>query len=94
MRAFGLANGPVDAFSLPRRTVLASVVDQPRSVSLVITQPGTTDVFAYLLRALPAAGFTITDQAAPRSTLTFTGRGWRGSFTGDAGACAVLLRPG
>lgn len=94
LASLGLVNGPLDSFSLPRTTVLSSVVDQPNSVSLVIAQPAASEVYAYLQHALPAAGYTVTAQAPEAETMTFTGRGWRGSFTGDPSVCAVLLRPG
>lgn len=93
LRSLGLTNGPLDALSVPRTTVLTAIVDQPTSVSLVISQPSSTEVYAYLEQSLPAAGFTITAQSPASRTLTFAGRGWRGSFTGDARASAVLLRP-
>ena len=93
LAAFGFSNGPVLAFSLPRTTVLQTAVDQPNNVSAVLGQPPTPEVYAYLERSLPAAGFTITGRDAGASTLTFSGRGWTGSFTGDAQASAVLLRP-
>ncbi len=93
LASFGYRNGPVQTFSLPRTTVLRTAVDQPNNVSAVVGQPPAPEVYAYLLRTLPAAGFTITGSDADASTLTFTGRGWTGSFTGDAQASAVLLRP-
>lgn len=90
---FGFANGPTDSFSLPVQSLLTAVVDQPDNVSAVFSRPTTTEVYGYLVRTLPGAGFTLTDQDANTTTLTFVGRGWRGSFTGDARACAILLRP-
>jgi hypothetical protein len=51
-------------------------------------------VSAYLRRALPAAGFTTLNADASGSAVTFAGHGWRGSFTGNARASAILLRPG
>lgn len=93
MSSFGFANGPVGTFSLPRTTILRAAVDQPNNVTAILGQPSTTEVYAYLQRTLPAAGFTITDSDAGTSTLTFAGRGWTGSFTGDVSTCAVLLRP-
>lgn len=91
--AFGYLNGPVSAFSLPRTTVLQAAVDQPNNVSVVISRPSATDVYAYLVRTLPTAGFTITDRDDTSATLTFSGLGWTGSFTGNTRTCAVLLRP-
>lgn len=90
---FGFANGPTDSFSLPVSSLLTAVVDQPDNVSAVISRPAAIEVYDYLERSLPAAGFSITDQDAGTATMTFTGRGWRGSFTGDDQACAILLRP-
>ena len=96
LRAFGYTSGPLDAFSLPRGTVLVTSVDQPDNVTAVLSAPSAVELAAYLRRALPAAGFTVTAGAeGPGTTLTFTGRGWTGSVTG-AGAgvtTAVLLRP-
>lgn len=94
LASFGFSNGPLQAFSLPRTTVLQTAVDQPNNVSAVLGQPPAPEVYAYLERNLPAAGFTITGSNAGANTLTFSGRGWTGSFTGDARASAVLLRPG
>ena len=93
LSSFGFANGPVGTFSLPRTTILRTAVDQPNNVTAILGQPSTSEVYAYLQRTLPGAGFTITASDAGASTLTFAGRGWTGSFTGDAGTCAVLLRP-
>jgi hypothetical protein len=93
LAAFGFTNGPIETFSLPRTTVLKAAVDQPNNVSAVLGQPRTGEVYGYLLGALPAAGFAITNSDAATATLTFTGQGWTGSFTGDAETCAVLLRP-
>lgn len=94
LRAFGYTSGPLDAFSLPRSAVLVTSVDQPDNVTAVLSAPSAADVAAYLRRALPAAGFTVTAGAeGPDPTLTFTGRGWAGSVTGADGATAVLLRP-
>jgi hypothetical protein len=94
LAAFGYRNGPVEAFSLPTAAVLQAAVDQPNNVSAVLSRPAPAEIYAYLLRTLPTAGFTISgaDQAAV--TMTFTGQGWQGSFTGEAGTSAVLLRPG
>jgi hypothetical protein len=48
---------------------------------------------SYLRRALPATGFMITADNPATNTMTFTGYGWSGSYTGDQRASAVLLRP-
>jgi len=83
----------VREFSLPRATVVTVVVDQPNNVSAVMSRPSAAELYAYLLRALPAGGFVVTDQDRATATLTFVGHGWAGSFTADAGSSAVLLRP-
>ncbi len=93
LSSLGYRNGPTAEFSLPRTTVLTAMVDQADNVSAVLGRPSLGEVYAYLERSLPAAGFTITGQDAAAGTLTFRGRGWTGSFTGDDQACAVLLRP-
>ena len=90
---FGYRFGPRDSFSLPRSARLAAAVDQADGVTVVLSAPPAAEVAAYLRRALPATGWTVTAEAAP-STLTFTGHGWRGSFTGNGDVSAVLLRPG
>jgi hypothetical protein len=95
LRAFGYHFGPVDAVSLPRSTMLVASVDQADNVTAVLSAPSAVELAAYLRRALPAAGFTVTagaDGSGP--TLTFAGRGWTGSVTGADGTSAVLLRPG
>lgn len=48
---------------------------------------------AYLRRTLPATGFRVSADDAAADTLIFTGYGWSGSVTGNAGTTAVLLRP-
>lgn len=90
---FGYRNGPTGTFSLPRGSTLMAAVDQPDNVSAVLSTPAPVEVYGYLIRALPATGFTIEDRDAAAVTLTFAGHGWRGSLTGDAGTSAVLLRP-
>ena len=60
----------------------------------MLSAPPPAEVTGYLRRALPAAGFTILSADASGSAVTFAGHGWRGSFTSDARASAVLLRPG
>lgn len=96
LAALGYRNGPVAAVSLPRTAVLTARVDQDNNVAATLSAPAAADVAAYLRRALPLAGFTITDdnQNAAQPALTFRGLGWHGSFTGDDRASAVLLRPG
>lgn len=93
LSVFGYTNGPIKEFSLPRTTVPTVIVDQPNNVSMVISTPPAADLYAYLDRALPAAGFLITAHDPATTTLTFSGHGWTGSFTGAAQASAVLLRP-
>lgn len=94
LRAFGYSFGPLDTFSLPRSTALVTSVDQADNVTAVLSAPSPADLAAYLRRALPAAGYTVTAGAEGSGvTLTFAGRGWVGSVTGDDGTAAVLLRP-
>ena len=93
LTSFGFTNGPVREFSLPRTGTLKAVVDQPDNVTMVLTSPTAPEAFAYLQRALPATGFTVTAENAATTTLTFTGHGWQGSFTGNPRTAAVLLRP-
>lgn len=89
----GYLNGPVQQFSLPGTVVITARVDQPNNVTAVVSSPSPSEIRSYLLRALPAAGFEITADRPEASTMTFAGRGWNGSFTGDDRASAVLLRP-
>ena len=93
MRSFGYTFGPVEQLSLPRTAVISATVDQANNVTAVLSAPRAGEVAAYLRRALPAAGFSITDDDPVALTLTFTGHGWRGSFTGNESASALLLRP-
>ena len=93
LTSFGFINGPVREFSLPRTSTLKAVVDQTNNVTMVLTSPTAPEAYAYLQRALPATGFTITAENAATTTMTFTGHGWQGSFTGNSRAAAVLLRP-
>lgn len=90
---FGYSNGPTATFSLPRSTTLMAAVDQPDNVSAVLSAPAPLEVYSYLVQALPVTGFTIEDRDQTTATLTFSGHGWRGSLTGNAGTSAVLLRP-
>ncbi|SDT22162.1 hypothetical protein SAMN04488543_3344 [Friedmanniella luteola] len=94
LRAFGYTHGPLDAFSLPRSALLVASVDQADNVTAVLSAPSGAELAAYLRRALPAAGFTVTAGAdGSDPTLTFAGRGWTGSVTAADGTAAVLLRP-
>jgi hypothetical protein len=93
LAALGYLNGPIHEFSLPRTAVITAKVDQPNNVVAVVSSPSPVELRSYLLRALPAAGFEITADGSATNTMTFTGHGWSGSFTGDDRASAVLLRP-
>jgi hypothetical protein len=93
LATLGYLHGPLEQFSLPRTAVITTKVDQPNNVTAVVSSPPAREVGAYLRRALPAAGFVITADRPAANTMTFAGHGWSGSFTSDAGASAVLLRP-
>jgi hypothetical protein len=93
LAALGYLNGPIEQFSLPRRAVITAKVDQPNNVAVVLSSPSPAEVASYLRQELPAAGFTITAEDAAAKTMTFTGNGWIGNFTGNSRASAVLLRP-
>lgn len=87
----GFQNGPTDRVSLPRDVLFATSADQPNAVTLVIDRPSGEAVADYLRRSLPAAGFTIGSDLG--TTLTFSGFGWAGSFTGSTDGSALVLRP-
>ncbi|HET9779748.1 MAG TPA: hypothetical protein VFP81_10735 [Propionibacteriaceae bacterium] len=93
LAALGYLNGPARQFSLPRAAVLSAKVDQPNNVTAVVSSPSPAEMSSYLRRALPATGFMITADSPATNTMTFTGHGWSGSYTGDERASAVLLRP-
>ncbi len=93
LAAYGYTNGPVEQFSVPRGSVITASVDQTNNVSAVLSAPPAADVFGYLQRTLPDTGFTVTQEDAAQNSMTFTGYGWSGSFTGDEHVSAVLLRP-
>jgi hypothetical protein len=93
LRAYGYTNGPVEQFSLPRGSVVTARVDQTNNVTVVLSAPPAGEVLAYLRRTLPGAGFTVTREDVAQKSMTFTGYGWAGSFTGDDRVAAVLLRP-
>jgi hypothetical protein len=93
LRSLGFSNGPATAFSVPRDVVVSTRVDQPTGVTVVFSQPSATEVAAYLVRTLPKTGFVVTSQATATASLTFTGYGWDGSFTGTGDSSAVILRP-
>nr|WP_294693268.1 hypothetical protein [uncultured Friedmanniella sp.] len=93
LRGLGYSFGPLDSFSLPADAVLVASVDQADNVTAVLSRPPAREVADYLRRALPLAGFAVTADDPAGATLTFTGHGWAGSFTGGAGSSAVVLRP-
>jgi hypothetical protein len=93
LQSLGYLNGPALQFSLPRTSVLTAAVDQTNNVTAVLTSPPPTEVAAYLRRTLPKAGFTVVADDPAALTMTFTGYGWAGSFTGTEKTSAVLLRP-
>ena len=93
LAALGYLNGPTDQFSLPRTTTVTAKVDQPNNVVAVMSSPSPAEVASYLRRALPAAGFTVNADDPAAKTMSFSGNGWNGSFTGDGRMSAVLLRP-
>ncbi len=93
LRSLGFTNGPVDQFSLPLSSAVSAMVDQENNVTVVLMQPRAVEVAEYLRRTLPDSGFTITDDDPAALAMTFRGFGWTGSFTGNANAAAVLLRP-
>ena len=93
LRQLGFLNGPAEAFSLPRTAVVSTRVDQASGVTVVLSSPAPAELTSYLQRSLPATGFTVTAANPATSSLTFTGYGWRGSFTGTGDTSAVILRP-
>ena len=93
LRQLGFENGPLDEFSLPRDLVIATRVDQPNVVTIVLAGPSPGTVEDYLRATRPDAGFTIDARAADGQALTFEGSGWTGGFTGTGTTSAVVLRP-
>jgi hypothetical protein len=89
----GFRNGPATAFSVPRVAVISTRVDQPSGVTVVFSSPAPGQLAGYLRRSLPASGWVVTADDPAASSLTFSGYGWQGSFTGTGGASAVILRP-
>jgi len=89
----GFRNGPVTAFTLPQTAVISTRVDQPNGVTVVLTSPSAPEIAGYLRRELPGTGFTVTADRESAASLTFTGYGWQGSFTGSGSSSAVILRP-
>lgn len=94
LRQLGFTNGPSSSFSVPVTTRLTTYVDQPNVVTLVFAYPAPHDVAAYLLGALPAAGFTVLRRTPDGATLAFSGHGWSGVDTSTGDVAAVTLRPG
>lgn len=93
LSALGLTNGPVDRVFVPVGVRVSSLVDQPDNVTVVMTAPPAAELAAFYRRTAVANGFTLTADDPARTTLRFTGLGWTGTFTGDAQASALLLRP-
>jgi hypothetical protein len=93
LAALGFENGPVDRVFVPVGAQLASRVDQTNNVTLVLTAPSAADLTTFYRRTATGNGFTITGDDPATTTLTFAGFGWTGTFTGDAQASALLLRP-
>ena len=89
----GFVHGPREAFTVPPSAVITVRVDQPNTVTLVLTEPTPPVLGRYLRRVLPPAGFQILADGGDAATLTFVGHGWTGSFTGAGSTSAVNLRP-
>lgn len=92
LRQLGFSNGP-EEFSLPTDLVLATRVDQPNVVTLVLARPSPETVEDYLRATLPGSGFTIDARADTGQAMTFVGHGWTGAFTGTGSTTAIVLRP-
>jgi hypothetical protein len=67
-------------------------VDEPRAITVVLSAPAPREVADHLRQALPAAGFTVTGDDRDGATMTFSGFGWSGDFTGAGSVSAVVLR--
>lgn len=93
LAALGFENGPVDRVFVPFGAQVSSRVDQPNNVTIVMIFPPATELAAFYRRTATGAGFALTGDDAATATLTFAGFGWTGTFTGDAQASALLLRP-
>lgn len=93
LAALGFENGPVDRVFVPFGAQVSARVDQPNNVTVVMTAPGATELSAFYRRTASGNGFALTADDAATTTLTFAGFGWTGTFTGDAQASALLLRP-
>jgi len=93
LAALGFENGPVDRVFVPVGAQVGSRVDQPNNVTVVLTSPSAADLTAFYRRTAVGNGFTVTGDDPATTTLTFSGFGWTGTFTGDRQASALLLRP-
>ena len=93
LSALGFTTGPVDRVFVPIGAQVSSRVDQPNNVTVVMTSPPAAELTAFYRRTTAANGFTLTADDPATTTLTFTGFGWTGTFTGDSQASALLLRP-
>lgn len=93
LAALGFENGPVDRVFIPLDAQVSSRVDQPNNVTLVLDAPPAAQLLAFYRRTAVGNGFTVTADDPATTTLTFTGFGWTGTFTGDGQASALLLRP-
>ena len=93
LAALGFENGPVDRVFVPFGAEVGSRVDQTNNVTLVLTSPSAADLTTFYRRTATGNGFTVTADDPARTTLTFSGFGWTGTFTGDQQASALLLRP-
>jgi hypothetical protein len=93
LSALGFENGPVDRVFVPFGAQVGSRVDQTNNVTVVMTGPSAAELAAFYRRTTTGNGFTLTGDDPATTTLTFAGFGWTGTFTGDAQASALLLRP-
>ncbi|MBB3325702.1 hypothetical protein [Microlunatus antarcticus] len=93
LSALGFENGPVDRVFVPVGAQLATRVDQTNNVTLVLTAPSAAALTDFYRRTATGNGFVVTADDPATTTLTFSGFGWTGTFTGDARASALLLRP-
>ncbi|MDN5761048.1 MAG: hypothetical protein L0H41_01840 [Microlunatus sp.] len=93
LRQLGFRHGPLDSFSLPQEAVIATSVDQPNVVTIVLARPSPTQVEDYLRATLADEGFTIDARADVGQAMSFAGHGWTGGFTGTGTTSAIVLRP-
>ena len=94
LSALGFENGPVDRVFVPYGARVSSRVDQTNNVTLILAAPSAAELTTFYRRTATANGFDVTADDPATTTLTFAGFGWTGTFTGDAQASALLLRPG